>query len=159
MRTGPIWLLNLLLAAIAAVLLLQPADLPESGIRIAEQALETDPRSLTLPPPDAYAVIAERPLFDPDRRAPAPPSPPAEAAAPEKTPPEAAPSPPAGRLHGVIGDGGEWIILYQPNAQAAVRRIRVGENLENWRVIDVHPQQVLLEQRGVHHSLHLRPEP
>lgn len=158
MRTAPIWLLNLLLAAIAAVLLLQPAAPPESGTRIAEQALETDPRSLTPPSPDAYAVIAQRPLFDPDRRAPAPSPPPAEAAAPE-TPPETAPRPPSGRLHGVIGDGGEWIILYQPNAQAAVRRVRVGENLENWRVIDVHPQQVLLEQRGVHHSLRLRPEP
>lgn len=105
-----------------------------------------------LPPPNHYGIVARRPLFIAERR-PEPPPP------PEDAPPEPTPPPSPEQKFVVFG------VLLTPGAQAALlrleepnakpTRVRVGEQIGEWRLERISPQGVALRKGAVLQELPL----
>lgn len=160
MKATPIWLLNTLLALVVLVVFRWPVSVPEFEIPAEKPKPVQEIAASPVPALDAYSVITERPLFRPDRRPPAPPPEEPEPAPPQiEAEPVAEPAPPpGGRLHGVISDGHAWIVLYQPDAQSEVVRLKEGELLGPWRITKAQPHAIVLEHGERQHTLLLRPD-
>lgn len=107
---------------------------------------------------------AARPLFSRSRRPPPPPpaevreekAAPAVPSAPAKPPPEPKPE-----FHGelsatVISGDGASAYLSAPG-EAALVRLRRGETLDGWRLVEVRPEAVVLEHGAHRIELRLRP--
>jgi hypothetical protein len=166
MRAAPIWALNAILALVVVVLFRWPVTAPPIDPRGVEADLHTEITPGPTPALDDYAVITDRPLFNPDRRPPPPPAAPPtepEPDAPEpdmvtEPPPPPPPEPPVGRLHGVIGGSGAWIVIFQQDGDK-VRRLKEGEDLDGWRIVEVQPNAVVFAHGDDRHTVPLRPEP
>ena len=105
-----------------------------------------------LPPPEQYGIITTRPLFIAERR-PEPPPP------PEEAPPEPSAPPTPEQKFTVCGvmmmPGGQAALLRleEPNAKTA--RVRVGEQIGEWRLERISPQGVVLRKGEVMRELPL----
>lgn len=164
MRTTPIWILNLLLALVVLGLAQRPVTIPDTGPPASGDNQYPQVRSLVAPPIEEYTVISARPLFNPDRRpAPAPVAPETQPDRVEPVPEAKAepqpPTPPGGRLHGVISDGRSWTVLYQIKDQQEVRRLKPGQQVEGWSIVAVQPDAVVFAHGEFRHALPLRPDP
>lgn len=165
MRALPIWILNGLLALAVFGLFQWPVVVPDTDPRAADTDLYADITPASRPALENYAVITERPLFNPDRRpAPPPPEPesppdPEPEPAPREAKPEAPPKPPGGRLHGVIGDDSGWIVLYQEEGTDTIRRLKPSDRVQGWTIDEVQPHAIVFVRGDLRHSLRLRPAP
>jgi len=167
MRAAPIWFLNAVLALAVLVLFRWPVTVPQIDPRGAEAGPQAEIMPAPVPGSEHYAVITDRPLFNPDRRPPPPPAAPTPEPEPSATEPKTAvpeppppppPEPPVGRLHGVIGGSGAWLVIFQQDGDT-VRRLKEGEELDGWRIVEIQPHAVVFA-RGDHlHTVPLRPEP
>jgi hypothetical protein len=90
---------------------------------------------------DALPATRDRPLFSPSRRPPAPPPPPV-VAMPQAPPP----APPSVTLFGVVMGAGEARAIVQ--AAGHVRRVRVGDDIEGWKVTQIEQRQLMLSLDG-----------
>lgn len=105
-----------------------------------------------LPPPDQYGVVTSRPLFITERR-PEPPPPPEDAPL-EPTPPPALEQ--KFVVYGVILTPGTQMALLrleEPNAKTT--RLRVGEQIGEWRLEQISPQGVVLRKGETRRELPL----
>lgn len=80
------------------------------------------PTRFRWPPAERFAALVERPLFTPERRAPAPPS---------EEPPAADVVAPALTLTGVLAADGARIALVRTEAGVALR-LRLGDDVTGW---------------------------
>jgi hypothetical protein len=88
---------------------------------------------------DALPATRDRPLFSPSRRPPAPP--------PVVAMPQAPPRPaPSVTLFGVIMDAGEARAIVQAAGQ--VRRVRIGDDIEGWKVTQIEQRRLMLSLDG-----------
>jgi general secretion pathway protein N len=107
-----------------------------------------------------YRQVLARPLFSPWRRPPEmraavpQPQPKKVAAAPVKVPPKLA----KGQvlLLGVVIDGGREVALIRSQRDPAVLRLSVGDELDGWRLSEITPRSIALEQEGVVEEVLLR---
>jgi len=106
----------------------------------------------TMPPPQSYAAVSERPLFSPSRR------PPTAAATPA-----AASEISALSLTGIIISGDERIALVASGEPATVSRLKEGQTLGGWTVRSIQQDRVVLERDATQQELKLtekaRPAP
>lgn len=134
------------LLGLAAVLWLNPprpaavnATPPPAGD--LDTAVSSDSVVVALPPLEEYSEIVDRPLFYQARR----PPPPADEQ------PVAAPVAPTEEdeltLIGVMLIGTQKTALIQNQATGKVARLKVGDTLDNWQVVEVEPQRVTLLRR------------
>jgi hypothetical protein len=84
---------------------------------------------------DALPATRDRPLFSPSRRPLAPPPVVAMPAAPP-------PSPPSVTLLGIVLDVGEARAIVQ--AAGKVRRVRIGDDIEGWKVTQIEQRRLML---------------
>ncbi len=89
--------------------------------------------AVATPPPEAFAEIATRPLFDPSRKGALP------AAAGD-----APLGPPDVTLVGVILDGGDSLALLRTAAAPLATAYRVGATVSGWQVTEISPDRVVL---------------
>jgi general secretion pathway protein N len=93
---------------------------------------------------DALAETRDRPLFSPSRRGPAPPPvvvmPPA--------PPAPPPSPPSVTLFGVVMDAGEARAIVRAGSAGPVRRVRIGDDIDGWKVTQIEQRQLTVSRDG-----------
>jgi hypothetical protein len=131
-------LLDLLLALLAlwlAVALVIDFDRPAPVVeRAADPAADVRPP----PPPslDDFEVVLERPLFARDRRADMP--------AVEEPPREE----PDWRLVGVVVAGEESLALLADPESGTTERVRVGDDVGEWRLTEVSAGAVVLRDAG-----------
>jgi hypothetical protein len=116
--------------------------------------------ALGLPPPQQFAVIAERPLFAQTRRPPPPASPapeakPAAEAAPTREPTIAAapapePLPPLPTvdfaLVGIVTSGGERYALVRRQVDGSVVEIPEGGDISGWFAVLIDPERAVFRQ-------------
>lgn len=149
-------------AALTAVLVLQWRDWPpplptpsaDPGVDGAE-VLTTDTQSPavpTMPPPEHYAVIAERPLFLAGRRPI------------EEEPPEPEEEPEEEEVADLAQlDVTAILVLSPDNASVWLKepgtpdlvRLRPGDAFKGWQVAEILPDQVLMERQGRREALDL----
>lgn len=92
----------------------------------------------------------ERPLFSPDRTAPAaaPPEPEPEPAVveaePEPEPDTGEAEPPTVRLAGVVANGELRIALLEDAASSEIVRLSPGQAIADWVLVEIEPRAVLL---------------
>lgn len=137
----------LLCIALGGVLALQLAkEEPQPGIGPVESPTSIDadpvasPAPFAMPPFDTFAEIAERPLFSRTRRPPSP-----EEAAVEDTPSASS----SGLvLTGVILTAHDRIAFLTTGSSERVNRLREGETLENWTLVSVQPDKVIVSNAG-----------
>ncbi len=104
------------------------------------------------PPPlaqplNSYEEIAQRPLFSDTRRPPPAPPPPRPVVAQPPPPPEPPPEveltpPPSVQLVGTSQIVGQWQALLTHNGRQ--RRVRLGDSVEGWRIVDITPRRVAM---------------
>lgn len=119
-----------LLAITGAAMLVQSSDAqsPES--------------TFTLPPPDEFNAIVDRPLFSPDRRPPEDASP-AEATSP--APDTGADAPHQIVLAGTATDqANRAVAILHDVSQGVQFRVWVGDRVDGWRVKEIRPRTVVL---------------
>jgi hypothetical protein len=112
------------------------------------------PRQFAVPPIDAYQEIVTRPLFAETRRPPEEsPEPAGEEVA---TPVPAQPLPDGLRLTSVVLTEDTRMALLQDPRSKRLARLRVGQEFEGWRVAEILPGRIVLEQNGNRETLELR---
>lgn len=125
----------LLLLALVLFTMLHAPDRPAAGRAPGLSAPEvwTAPGR---PAPDSghLAVIAQRPLFQPQRRPPAP----AEVEDP-------VPDPPRVRLSAVSISSDVRVAVIKDLDSGRTQRVREGEMLNLWTIKHVHPRQIVLQ--------------
>lgn len=88
-----------------------------------------------------FSVTRERPLFSPTRRPPAPP--------PTVAPPPPPPAPPPDvELLGVVIDGEDAHALVRTSAGGKIRRLRIGEAIDGWKVGQIDARKLVLLRNG-----------
>ena len=106
-----------------------------------------------LPPQDHYGIVTSRPLFITERR-PEPPPPPEEEA-----PPQPPPLPTPEQKFVVFGvlltPGTQAALLRLEEPHAKTTRVRVGEQIGEWRLERISPQGVVLRKGEVVRELPL----
>lgn len=125
--------------------------------------------TLSLPPPEKFAIIAGRPLFSPTRRPPppAPPEPPPEAelapppepevaALPEPAPEPAPPPTIDFTLVGIVIDGNERYALVERHADAKVVRLAEGGDINGWFAVLIDPTRAVFRQGATEEELVLK---
>ena len=95
-------------------------------------------------PLEALSATRDRPLFSPSRRAPAPPP----VVAMPQAPPPPPPSPPSVTLFGVVMDAGEARAIVQAGSAKQVRRVRIGDDIEGWKVTQIEQRRLMLSLDG-----------
>lgn len=114
-----------------------PAHVP-SVPRLDLSQVRTD-----LPAMDRYAEVAQRPLFNADRR----PLPPEEVGGEEEAPPP--PTPLEVTLTSVIISGDVKIAMVQDNRSRQSQSVRLGQNLEGemagWKLVELAPRKAVFE--------------
>lgn len=118
----------------------------------APPAAEATPASLepyALPPLERFAAVVERPLFSPTRRMPPIPEPSAEPQTEPvaEAPPEIGPSGPAEpdlRFFGTVSQAGQAAALVTFPATNAVARLKPGDHVDEWEVLDVARNRLVL---------------
>ncbi|CRI64885.1 conserved exported hypothetical protein [Thiocapsa sp. KS1] len=159
------WLPGFLLLPLALLLAFQWKDWPpgpsRAGLDAAAPATSNtageappDPAAQLAPPDpkDAYASVADRPLFRPERR----PEEPGETDPQAVAGTEEATSLEGMNLSAVIITPtlvSAWI--QDPN-EPRLRRLRIGDDLGGWSVQTILPDRVLLERQGEQDALILR---
>jgi hypothetical protein len=111
----------------------RPKD--QSQVPAAPSAALLSP--LAAHPLDALSATRDRPLFSPGRR---PPAPPPVAVVPQAPPPP----PPSVTLFGVIMDGNEARAIVQAGAAKQVRRVRIGDDIDGWKVTQIEGRHLVL---------------
>lgn len=91
-----------------------------------------------MPPPEHFAVIVERPLFQPSRRPPAEPL----AAAPAPRQPE----PLTATLRGIVSNGGQRTALLWVQGHTKLLRLSGGEVHQGWRVEAIEEDRIVLRR-------------
>jgi general secretion pathway protein N len=104
-----------------------------------------------LPPLERFTAIVDRPLFSPSRRPPPPVETPVEEVAapedePEPLPPDNAA--PEVRFVGTVGQGGAMTALVVRDGQEPVIKLRVGDEVDGWRVSSVSASQLVIEHEA-----------
>ncbi|HET6468994.1 MAG TPA: hypothetical protein VFG43_11520 [Geminicoccaceae bacterium] len=128
----------------------RPALVPSAEIEPSAQTallVAAEPaRRVAVPPLGHFATILERPLFAPSRR------PPegvivAAVAEPEPVEPVFQPVPPPQfRLVGTVAKGADrTALIYHPQASELVR-LGPGDSVDDWRVLEIRTNSVVLEQ-------------
>ena len=102
---------------------------------------------LNLPNASEFRAVVERPLFMETRR----PPPPAPSGPPPKLEP---PTPVTFQLMGVITSPKGPLALVGEN-KGKYRRIRATETIDGWKVKEIHPNQLVLEQGTVKQNINL----
>lgn len=132
--------MGLLLVLLAAALfgLLRPPAVTVAGPTPAPES----PDLWTAPPEQAphsgaRAEIAKRPLFEPRRRPPAP-----------EQPEEPAPEPPRIRLSAVTVSSDLRIAVIEELDSGRTRRVREGEDVDQWTIKRVYPDRIVLQWRS-----------
>lgn len=110
-------------------------------------------RTAEFPPEEAYQSIADRPLFFEGRRPPAPHDPSAE---PNKPPATNRTVQPRGKLTGVVVIGDEVYALVSGTRKKQTQRFKVGDTMEGWRVEEIAPDKLVLQNNSERHELPLR---
>jgi hypothetical protein len=92
-------------------------------------------------PLDALPATRDRPLFSPSRR---PPAPPPVVVMPQAPPP----SPPSVTLFGVVMDANEARAIVQAGSAKQVRRVRIGDDIDGWKVTQIEQRRLVLSLDG-----------
>ena len=95
-------------------------------------------------PLEALSATRDRPLFSPSRRAPAPPP----VVAMPQAPPPPPPSPPSVTLFGVVMDAGDARAIVQAGSAKQVRRVRIGDDIDGWKVTQIEQRQLTVSLNG-----------
>ena len=95
-----------------------------------------------LPPLVSYAAIVERPLFAASRR----PSPPAPEEPEEPEPDQAEAHAWSFILSGVVISNDQRMALLQRLSDGSTVRLRVGQEIDGWRIEAIEPDRVVLRQ-------------
>jgi hypothetical protein len=159
------WIPGFLALALILLLALQWKDWPPGPSRAGLDAISSAASSMPvgsepdaaaqLPPPDpkdAYASVADRPLFRPQRR-------PEEDVDPDEQPalePDVLTSLDGMNLSAVIITPTLVSAWVQDPNQPRLRRLRIGDDLEGWSVQTILPDRILLERQGEQDALILR---
>lgn len=123
-----------------------------------EKASAETPATARLAPD--YREILARPLFSPWRAPPekrmavAVPEPVKPTAVPVRLPPQLAKG--EVQLLGVVIDGGREVVLIRSRRAQGVLRLSVGDLLDGWRVVEIAPESISLEQGGIVEQVSLR---
>ena len=117
----------------------------------AEQQVAATPRR--------YVHIQARPLFSPWRAPPemrkaAEAPKPTKTAAPVRLPPKLAKG--QVQLLGVVIDSGQELALIRAKREPEILRLSVGDDLDGWRLSEISPDSISLEQDGVVETVLLR---
>jgi hypothetical protein len=133
-------------AAAAVVDAARPDAPPPASLRSSELApLDVAEPAAPAPPAlSAFAAIAERPLFSPDRR---PPATVADGS------PAAGAAPPPLALLGVAGFEGDRVAIARLGDETL--RLRAGAAVEGWTVVGVEPRAVTLRAGAAEHRVRL----
>lgn len=115
-------------------------------------AQTTDPTRSDVGPENVWTLeglwaTRERPLFDPDRRPPAPPPLPviARPAPPPPQPVEPAPSaPPPLVLTGIVIADDKAYAIVSERLGARPKTVQVGDDIAGWRVDQIAPRQIVM---------------
>jgi general secretion pathway protein N len=122
--------------------------------------------ALSLPPPERFAVIVERPLFSPTRR-PAPPAaeqaqaeePALESPAEPETAPEGPPPPTVDfTLVGIVIAGSERYALVERHVDGRVVEVAEGGDVGGWFAVLIDPDRAVFRQGAVEEELVLKYE-
>jgi hypothetical protein len=133
----------------AAVTVSQRSAVPARDPAMSPAELPGELTLARLPPIDSFTAIVERPLFSPSRRPPLPIAAPVEEAEPaEPEPLPEATSAPAMRFVGTIGQGGAMTALIVREGHDVVDKLRVGDEVDGWRVSRVTASQLVIEHEA-----------
>ena len=117
-----------------------------ASVRDSAPATEPAPVPLVLPPLEVFTAVVERPLFSPSRRMPLPP--PAEelldAPRAPSEPVDLGPPEPDVRFFGSAAKDGVVAALVSLPATAEVARLRPGDTVQDWEVISVERNRLVL---------------
>ena len=132
-------------------------DLPAAVTSLPELA-PIEPFSL--PEPDRFAAIVERPLFSETRRPPTPPPPPEPKVATATAVP-AAPAQPRVelgqfKLAGIVEHEGVRYALIRHVEDEALQRVIVGQEIRDWRIEEIALDSIVLSHQGVRDVVMLR---
>jgi hypothetical protein len=98
--------------------------------------LPAAPAPFLAPPESAFAIVAEKPLFDQQRKKYVPP-PVADKAAP--------PPPPNLSLVGVIIDSDKRLAMVKSSEGALASSVAVGAQIAGWQVAEIEPDRIVLK--------------
>jgi hypothetical protein len=115
------------------------APLPAYSVpsaRVGAIAVPAPPPAFAAPAIAAFAPIADRPLFDPQRRKFVPPPTVSAAAAP--------PPPPDIALVGVILDGANKLAIVRASNAALATSMAVGESIGGWQLSSIEADRIIL---------------
>ncbi len=104
-----------------------------------------------LPEPERYAVVAERPVFNEDRR----PSKGEPVVKEEPTPEEPAPLPQYDLTAILLTPAGKTAWVKKPG-ETGTERVIEGDQLEGWTVAQIREDRIILERQGEKNTLVLR---
>ena len=150
------WLLNAVLVVVLVAQILLGLFFHETLVEDAHQAPEPDrllaqPTDFGLPPLTQYRAIVERPLFIASRRPNR--ARPVETSTPR---PSAAPQLKKYQLTAVIITGDQRLAIIQNKRTRSMLRLRVGDELESWRVEAISADTVRLRYGSESRVLVLR---
>ena len=132
---------------------LHPDD-PEAMSPLPELALSRAESQLA--PFYEYAVVADRPLFNPDRR----PLPPSDAAPTDAAPPPVVAAPLDIVLTSVIVTGETRLAIVSDRAGGKSQSLKVGESLageqSSWKLVELQPRAAVFEGPGGRNRVDLR---
>ncbi|MBV8978730.1 MAG: hypothetical protein JO261_07600 [Alphaproteobacteria bacterium] len=109
-------------------------DPPDIAIRLKTFQSATGSPVVT-PPPEAFAEIAQRPLFSPSRIGAA-------------AGPAASAAPPDIHLVGIIADKQQKLALVKASGESLAVALRVGASIAGWRVTAIESDRMVLEAGG-----------
>jgi len=130
------------------------AAVEQNGEQI-KALLDSMDRVSDFPPQSAYQTIAERPLFFNKRRPPPPYVPTPPGAKPTIKPPRKV-GKPRMQLSAIIVVGKEKYALVKGGRQKGSRRVRVGDEVDGWKVTGIEADRLVLRNGGETEELLLR---
>jgi type II secretory pathway component PulC len=138
-----------------------PIELPKPSLRSSgDEATADTPLALSLPVIEVFRVIAERPVFLPNRRPYEPPPAPVDAAAVTEEAafePPPAPAPPAisFALVGIVMRGEERIALVQRTNGSRPVQLREGDELDGWTAVRIDRESTMFRSGYAEEELRL----
>ncbi len=127
----------------------------EQGEEQIKTLLDSMDRVSGFPPQEVYQVIAERPLFFNKRRPPPPYVPTPPGAKPTIKPPRKVGKPRV-QLSAIVIVGEQKYALVRGGRQKGSRRVRVGEEVDGWKVASIGADRLVLSNGGETEELLLR---
>ena len=113
----------------------------------ATHAAPAAPARFVPPPAAQFAVIDERPLFDPNRQPVSEPDP--VDATVQAAPPDLS-------LVGIAIGGGSSIALVKPASATAAVSVMLGQSIAGWQVARIAPDSVVLRSGGREFTVRMR---